>query len=53
MEGAARDYVLFYRTRRSLNGAGWVLAWRGMGVTFEIVPVVPSAEAREAVEGHL
>jgi hypothetical protein len=28
----------------------WVLAWRGAGVTFEIVPVVTSAETRSAVE---
>ena len=28
----------------------WVLAWRGTGVTFEIVPVVPSVETRSAVE---
>ena len=28
----------------------WALAWRGAGVTFEIVPVVPSAETRSAVE---
>jgi hypothetical protein len=31
----------------------WVLAWRGTGVSFEIVPVVTSAEAREAVESLL
>lgn len=27
----------------------WVLQWRGTGVTFEIVPVVPSAQTREVV----
>lgn len=27
----------------------WVLQWRGLGVAFEIVPVVPSAETREVV----
>lgn len=27
----------------------WVLNWRGMDVTFEIVPVVPSAQTREVV----
>jgi len=27
----------------------WVLKWRGAGVTFEIVPVVPSAETRAVV----
>jgi len=27
----------------------WVLNWRGMGVTFEIVPVVPSAQTRAVV----
>lgn len=31
----------------------WALAWRGTGVTFEIVPVVPSAETRAIVEPHL
>lgn len=27
----------------------WVLQWRGAGVTFEIAPVVRSAETREVV----
>ncbi len=27
----------------------WVLAWRGTGARFEIVPVVPSAETRNVV----
>ncbi|MEP7027457.1 MAG: DUF3303 family protein [Candidatus Eisenbacteria bacterium] len=31
----------------------WVLGWRGLGVTFEIVPVVPSAQTREVVAPHL
>jgi hypothetical protein len=31
----------------------WVLGWRGTGVTFEIVPVVASAQTREIVEAHL
>lgn len=31
----------------------WVLHWRGLGVTFEIVPVVTSKQARESVEPHL
>jgi hypothetical protein len=31
----------------------WVLGWRGAGVTFEIVPVVPSAETRAVVAPHL
>ena len=31
----------------------WVLQWRGLGVTFEIVPVVPSAATREVVAPHL
>ena len=31
----------------------WVLQWRGLGVTFEIVPVVPSKETREVVAPHL
>ena len=31
----------------------WVLGWRGAGVTFEIVPVVTSAETREVVAPYL
>lgn len=31
----------------------WVLHWRGTGATFEIVPVVPSAETRAVVAPHL
>lgn len=31
----------------------WVLQWRGAGVTFEIVPVVPSAQTREVVAPYL
>ena len=31
----------------------WILEWRGAGVTFEIVPVVTSAETRATVEPHL
>jgi hypothetical protein len=31
----------------------WVLGWRGSGVTFEIVPVVPSAETRDVVAPFL
>ncbi|MBI2253768.1 MAG: DUF3303 family protein [Proteobacteria bacterium] len=31
----------------------WVLGWRGLGVTFEIVPVVPSKDTREVVAPHL
>jgi hypothetical protein len=31
----------------------WILQWRGYGVTFEIVPVVTSAETRAVVEPHL
>ena len=27
----------------------WVLHWRGLGVTFEIVPVVPSKDTRDIV----
>jgi hypothetical protein len=27
----------------------WILNWRGAGVSFEIVPVVPSKETREVV----
>jgi hypothetical protein len=31
----------------------WVLQWRGLGVTFEVVPVVPSKETREVVAPYL
>ena len=31
----------------------WVLGWRGLGVTFEIVPVVPSTETRAVVAPFL
>jgi len=31
----------------------WVLQWRGAGVTFEFIPVVPSAQTREVVAPHL
>ncbi|MSP83583.1 MAG: DUF3303 domain-containing protein [Alphaproteobacteria bacterium] len=31
----------------------WVLQWRGLGVTFEIVPVVESVETRAIVAPHL
>jgi Domain of unknown function (DUF3303) len=31
----------------------WVLAWRGFGVAFEIVPVVRSADTRALVERQL
>jgi hypothetical protein len=31
----------------------WVLQWRGCGVTFEIVPVVTSAETRAVVTPHI
>jgi hypothetical protein len=31
----------------------WILGWRGLGVTFEIVPVVPSKDTRDVVAPHL
>ena len=31
----------------------WVLKWRGAGVSFEIVPVVSSADTRTVVAPHL
>ena len=31
----------------------WVLGWRGCGVTFEIIPVVSSAETRTVVAPFL
>ena len=27
----------------------WVLGWRGLGITFEIVPVVPSKDTQQVV----
>ncbi len=32
---------------------GWLLEWRGLGMTAEIVPVVPSVETRAAVAPFL
>jgi hypothetical protein len=31
----------------------WVLSWRGLGVSFEIVPVVPSIATRQTVAPYL
>jgi hypothetical protein len=31
----------------------WVLGWRGLGMTVEVVPVVPSAQTREVVAPYL
>lgn len=31
----------------------WILSWRGCGVDFEIVPVVPSAETQKVVAPFL
>ena len=31
----------------------WILNWRGCGTSFEVVPVVPSKEAREVVAPFL
>ena len=31
----------------------WVLQWRGLGITFEIVPVVPSKEMQAVVAPHI
>src|SRR5712671_1984781 len=31
----------------------WVLTWRGSGITFEIVPVVPSQETRGVIAPFL
>jgi len=31
----------------------WIIGWRGSGVSFEIVPVVPSKATREVVAPHL
>ncbi|HSW26385.1 MAG TPA: DUF3303 family protein [Burkholderiaceae bacterium] len=31
----------------------WVLQWRGAGVTFEFIAVVPSTQTREVVAPHL
>lgn len=31
----------------------WVLQWRGLGITFEILPVVPSKETQAVVTPYL
>jgi hypothetical protein len=31
----------------------WIMSWRGAGVAFEIVPVVPSKQTREVVAPFL
>lgn len=31
----------------------WILQWRGSGTTFDIVPVLTSAQTREVVAPHL
>ncbi|MGL4286152.1 MAG: DUF3303 domain-containing protein [Phreatobacter sp.] len=31
----------------------WMLSWRGFGITFEIVPVVPSQETRAVIAPFL
>jgi hypothetical protein len=31
----------------------WILHWRGLGASFEIVPVVTSKQAREAANLHV
>lgn len=31
----------------------WVLQWRGLGVTFEFIPVLTSAQTREVVAPYL
>ena len=31
----------------------WVLHWRGAGVTFEVIPVVASAETKAVVAPHI
>lgn len=31
----------------------WILSWRCLGVTFEIIPVVPSKDTREVVAPFL
>jgi hypothetical protein len=31
----------------------WVLRWRGAGISFEFIPVVPSAQTRDVVAPHL
>jgi Protein of unknown function (DUF3303) len=31
----------------------WVLQWRDLGVTFELIPVVESARTREVIAPHL
>lgn len=31
----------------------WILAWRGHGITFEVIPVLNSSETRDVVAPHL
>lgn len=31
----------------------WILKWRGLGATFEIIPVVSSKETKEVIEPYL
>ena len=41
------------RTDDALLLQQWVLHWRGTGVTFEIVPIVPSTDTRKVVSPYL
>jgi hypothetical protein len=52
----AADFSRCFQLMRCDDAAllqAWVLAWRGTGVSFEIVPVAESAETRGAVEPYL
>jgi hypothetical protein len=48
----ARCFQLM-ETDSALTLQAWVLAWRGTGTRFEIVPVVPAAQTRTLVGPHL
>jgi Protein of unknown function (DUF3303) len=52
----AADFSRCFQLMRSADLRliqAWILEWRGSGVTFEIVPVATSAEARAVVEPYL
>lgn len=50
--GFSRCFQLM-RTDDARTLQSWILGLRGLGVRFEIVPVVPSAETRAVVEPFL
>ena len=52
----AADFSACYQLMEADDAAlfqGWLLEWRGLGMTAEVVPVVPSARTREVVAPYL